>query len=188
MNEFGDCVIWRLSHCEHFPQLPDHQITKSPNRAISRSPNGVTLLEMLIVVALIGLLAGISFPSVSAGLDAIRLASAGDQIAGFLNGALNRADRRQEAIEITIDPSRNALLARSARPGFERRLDLPDGVRIAAIFPPAANQDDPRHFLVYPGGTAPRVRLEIVNRKGGRRSIEIDPITGVPQIQRPAPK
>ena len=37
---------------------------------------GVTLLEMLIVVALIGLLAGISFPSVSAGLETLRLASA----------------------------------------------------------------------------------------------------------------
>jgi len=37
---------------------------------------GVTLLEMLIVVALIGLLAGITFPAVTSGIDSLRLNSA----------------------------------------------------------------------------------------------------------------
>ena len=153
--------------------------------------HGVTLLEMLIVVALIGLLAGISFPSVSAGLETLRLASAADSAASFLNGALNRADRRQEAIEITIDPSQRMMLARSARPGFEKRLDMPVGVRIAAISPPAAvdgEENEPRRFLVYPGGTAPRISVELVNGKGARRSVRIDPITGVPQVERVTPK
>jgi len=80
---------------------------------------GVTLIELLIVVTLIGLLAGIVFPSVTAGIDSLRLASATDSIVSFLNGALNRAERLQEVVEVEIFPARNMLRMRTARPGFE---------------------------------------------------------------------
>jgi prepilin-type N-terminal cleavage/methylation domain-containing protein len=146
---------------------------------------GVTLIEMLIVAALIGLLISISFPSVSAGLDTLRLATAGDSLASFLNGALNRAERRQQAIEVTIDPRENLVSAESAEPGFERKLELPDGVRIVSVLPPPVRETgEPRRFILYPGGTMPRFGVELANRKGARRIVRIDPITGVPLVER----
>jgi prepilin-type N-terminal cleavage/methylation domain-containing protein len=149
--------------------------------------HGVTLIEMLIVVALIGLLVGIVFPPVSAGLETLRLTSAGNSVVSFLNGALSRAERRQEAIEITIDTRENLLVAASTTPGFERRLEMPDGVRIVSVQPPLANDTgDARIFFVYPGGTVPRIGVELVNRKGARRMVQIDPIMGVPEIERSA--
>lgn len=160
-------------------QTPNHQITKSQI--------GVTLIEMLIVVSLIGLLVGIVFPPVSAGLETLRLTSAGNSVASFLNGALSRAERRQEAVEITIDPQQSLLLAASTAPGFERRLEMPAGVRIVSVQPPLANDTgEARHFFVYPGGTVPRIGVELANLKGARRVVQIDPITGVPQIERAA--
>ena len=45
---------------------------------------GVTLIEMLIVVAIIGLIAGISFPAVSSGVDSLRLVSASDSLVSLL--------------------------------------------------------------------------------------------------------
>ena len=60
---------------------------------------GVTLVEMMIVVAIIGLIVGISFPAVSAGMDSVRLASATDSLASFINAAVNRAERRQQPLE-----------------------------------------------------------------------------------------
>jgi len=140
---------------------------------------------MVIVVGLVGLMAGIVFPPVSAGLETLKLASAGDGVAGFLNKELNRAERRQQAVEITIDLRANVLLARSTGPGAERKLEMPSGVRITSVLPQlVSDEGEPRHFICYPGGTAPRIGVELTNTKGARRLIRINPITGVPEIER----
>ncbi len=146
---------------------------------------GVTLIEMLIVVAIIALMVGISFPSVSSGLDSLRLITAGDSLVSFLNGALGRAERRQEAIEITISKAANTVILRSSEPGYERRLEMPEGVRIDALLPPSpSGEEESRTFLLYPGGAVPRIGVEIVNRKGTRRIIRLDPIKGIPEVVR----
>lgn len=145
---------------------------------------GVTLIEMMVVVLLMALLAGLSYPSVAAGVDSLRLRSASDAIIAFLNTALDRADRRQQAVEITISPRESVLTARSADLGFVRRLDLPDAVHIASVRPAAEiGPDESRRFLVYPGGTVPRIGIELVNNSGRRRMVSIDPVTGVPRAE-----
>jgi hypothetical protein len=124
---------------------------------------------------------------VSSGLETLRLSSAGGSLASFINGALNLAERRQQPIEITIDTQNNLVLAQSAGPGFVRKLEMPDGVRILGVLPPlVAETGQPRRFVVYPGGTVPRFVVELSNRKGARRIVRIDPITGIPQLERPA--
>jgi prepilin-type N-terminal cleavage/methylation domain-containing protein len=145
---------------------------------------GVTLIEMLVVVLLIALLAGLSYPAVASGVDSLRLRSASDAIVAFLNTALDRADRRQQAVEISISPRDSVLTARSADAGFVRRLDLPEAVHIAGVRPGAEiSPDQPRRFLVYPGGSVPAIGIEIVNNSGRRRLVSIDPITGVPRSE-----
>jgi prepilin-type N-terminal cleavage/methylation domain-containing protein len=146
---------------------------------------GVTLIEMMIVVAIVGLLAGISFPSVTAGIDSIRLASASDAIVSFLNAGLNRAERRQQLIEIAVSRPERSLTMRSSEPGFLRRIELPEGIAIVAILPEIPDdRDGVRRFVFYPGGVVPRVGLEIANRKGTHRIVRVDPITGAPNIER----
>jgi prepilin-type N-terminal cleavage/methylation domain-containing protein len=146
---------------------------------------GVTLIEMLIVMTLIGLMVGISFPAISSGIDSLRLSSASGDIASFINGALNRAERRQELMELTISKPANQFSLESAAPGFVRKLAMPSGVTIAAVYPDAPpNPDGARRFLLYPGGTVPRIAVEIVNRRGARRVVRVDPITGVPVVER----
>jgi prepilin-type N-terminal cleavage/methylation domain-containing protein len=148
---------------------------------------GITLVELVVVIALLGLLAGISFPTVSSGLDALRLSAASDSLVSFFNAALNRAERRQQVVEITISKPDRTLSLRSVEPGLARSLELPSGVTIRAVLPPLPQEDDQplRHILIYPGGALPRVGIEIATPKGGRRIVRVDPITGVPQIERP---
>jgi prepilin-type N-terminal cleavage/methylation domain-containing protein len=152
---------------------------------LCRRRAGVTLVEMLIVVAIVGLIASISFPSVASGLESLRLTSATDSIVGLLNGAMNRAERRQQAIEVTVSVQDNSLSLSSSEAGFTRKLSMPDGVKIVAVLPKLAEEDDqPRRFLLLPGSTVPRLGVEIANRKGARRIVRVNPMTGVPDIER----
>ena len=96
---------------------------------------GVTLIEMLIVVTIIAVVAAIAFPSVSAGLEGLRLTTASTSIVSFLNAGLNRAERRQEGVEIVVSIENNRLEMRSVDPNFSRTLDMPDSVRIERIHP-----------------------------------------------------
>ena len=146
--------------------------------------SGLTLIEMLIVVAIIGVMVGIAFPSITSGIDSLRLRSATDEIVSTMNSAMNRADRRQLAVEIVIDRAQNRLLFASADNSFRRELTMPDGVTIERVLPVIPNLDEflPRQFLVHPGGTVPRLGLELKNRRNVRRIVSVDPITGGAQI------
>ena len=128
--------------------------------ATSRRRAGVTLIELLIVLTLIALVTGISYPSAAAGVESLRLRSVSDQVVSFLNTAIDRAGRREQVIEVWIAPKDNVLIARSPDLEFSRRLELPDGYRILLVLPAAeVSPDEPRRFLMYPGGTvSPRHR------------------------------
>ncbi len=59
---------------------------------------------------------------------------------------------------------------------------MPDGYRIMAVLPAAeVNPDEPRRFLLYPGGTMPRIGVEISADNGRKRTVTVDPLTGMPR-------
>jgi prepilin-type N-terminal cleavage/methylation domain-containing protein len=136
---------------------------------------GVTLMELLVVVAIVGAMVTIALPSFTAGLDGLRLTQGADSVASLLNGGLNRVERRQEVVEVSIVPRENRIAMRSADGKFQQQLALPDGVRV---------EGDPVQILLLPGATAPRVGIQLANQSGSRRIVRLDPITGVPQIER----
>jgi type II secretory pathway pseudopilin PulG len=133
---------------------------------------------MLIVVMIISIIAGVSFPALTSGLASVRLSSASGSAASFLTAAMNRVDRRELAAAIVVTPKENqmAVYTAASRDKPEQSLQMPQGVSIEG--------DEPRRFLLLPGGTFPRITLVLRNEKGSRRSIRIDPATGVPDIRR----
>jgi hypothetical protein len=140
-------------------------------------------MEALVVVALIAMIASLSYPAIGSGLDTLRLRSTSDSIVSFLNIALDHADRRQQAVEVIISPSENLLLSRTADLGFERRLEIPPQIHIVSIQPAPANfagGQEPRRFLLYPGGSVPRIGVEISTSQGRTRMVSVDPVTGSP--------
>ncbi|HEY3743265.1 MAG TPA: prepilin-type N-terminal cleavage/methylation domain-containing protein [Bryobacteraceae bacterium] len=155
-----------------------------------RAQAGVTLLEIMVVMVIVAIMAGAVYPSVASSLDGIRLSSSADEIVAFLNGAVERANRRQVAVEVTIDKAARTIVLHSTEPGFERRYELPSNVTLVAIEPElpggASNSanGEVRRFYIYPGGTAPRIGVGIANHNGALRMIRIDPITGAPKIER----
>ena len=145
---------------------------------------GVTLIEMIVVLALVGLIAAVAFPAVSSGLDSVRLSSASDSIVTFLNAALNRAERRQTPVEIVVSIPQNKLKLFAV--DTTRELEMPESVRIVRIHPVLpSGEDEERSVVLYPGGSIPRFGVEVVSAKGFHRIVRVDPITGVPQIEHP---
>ena len=171
------------------PALPAR--SGDPAQTCRSAPHerGVTLLEALIVVGLIGLMAGLSYPAVSSGLDTLRLRSTSDSIVSFLNIALDHADRRQQAVEVIVSPRENLLLSRTADLGFTRRLEISPQLRIVSVqpaLPAVPDPEEPRTFLLYPGSTVPPFGVQLINRRNVERVVRVDPITGVPRVEQPA--
>jgi prepilin-type N-terminal cleavage/methylation domain-containing protein len=153
---------------------------------VRRARAGVTLIELMVVVGLISLMVGISFPALTSGIDTLRLNSATTSIVSFLNSGLDRASRRQQAVEITISKPDNALEMRSTEAQFYRRLAMPDGVSIERVLPDLPDDLDARRsFMLYPGGTPPRFGVQLINRRNVERIVRVDPITGVPRVEQP---
>ena len=151
----------------------------------SRAQRGVTLIEMLIVTMLIALVVGLAYPTAASGLEAMRLRSTADTVVNLLNAAIDRAERRQQLVEVWISPKDNVLIARSPDQGFLRRLEIPEPFRITAVRPAAEiASDEARRFLMYPGGTIPRIGIEIANRAGTKRLVSVDPFTELTRAEK----
>src|SRR6202140_4986681 len=100
-----------------------------------KTESGITLVELVVVVALISVIVGISFPAISSGVDSLRLNAATNSVVSFFNTGLSRAERRQQVVEITISKPENTLSMRSTDPGFSRKLEMPEGVSIVQVLP-----------------------------------------------------
>jgi type II secretory pathway pseudopilin PulG len=138
----------------------------------------------LVVVTIIGLVVGISFPAASAGLDSVRLASATQSAAAFINAAVNRAERRQEAVELAISPKENGMAVYSTEPGFKREFHLPDGISLDAVLPAIPEESGSvRRILLLPGAAVPGIGIQLSNRHGSRRIVRLDPMTGFPRVE-----
>jgi prepilin-type N-terminal cleavage/methylation domain-containing protein len=155
---------------------------------VNRRERGVTLIEMLVVVSLIAIVAGLSYPAMSAGVETLRLNGAARNVVTFINSGLNHAERRQQVVEVSVSKSENALWIRSLN--YDRKLEMPEGVKIDAVLPEIADEepDARRSFILYPGGTVPAFGLALVNAKRAERVVRVDPITGVPIIETPEKK
>jgi type II secretory pathway pseudopilin PulG len=151
-------------------------------RVSSRSSAGITLVEMIIVLALVGLITAISFPAITSGLDSVRLSSASDSIVSFLNAGLNRAERGQTPVEIVISIAENKVKVLTS--DRTRELSMPESISIVKIHPeiPGA-EEQARSIVLYPSGAIPRFGVEIASSKGTRRIVRVDPITGVPKVE-----
>ena len=166
----------------HRSLWPRPRGTAEPSDRSHGRESGVTLLEMMIVATLVALVAGLSYPSMSSGLETLRLRSTADSISSLLSTSVERADRRQQPVEIQIRIGEGILIARAADMGFMRQVQVPKPLLITDILPHVpANLEGSRRVIIYPGGGAPRIGIEISTPNGRKRVVSIDAITGAAQ-------
>lgn len=129
---------------------------------------------MVVVVAIIGLVVGVTLPGAVSGLSGLRLKGASGDVVSFVNSALNRAERREEVMEIIIYPKERRMELASSEPGYLRTLEMPQGINIAG--------ENPVRILLMPGSAPPRIAIDLYNDKGAHRIVRLDPVTGVPRV------
>jgi prepilin-type N-terminal cleavage/methylation domain-containing protein len=156
--------------------------------ARARRQRGITLIEMMVVLVLIALLAGVSAPSVSRGLDAVRLRSAADATASFLSYGLTWCERRQQTVFLIVPEERNRLELRPLEGPRLRELELTDGIVVSSVLPELATEERRRVIPLQAGAPFPGITIELKDGRGGRRWVRIDPVNGVPEVVIPADK
>jgi general secretion pathway protein H len=132
--------------------------------ATGRDPQaGATLLEMLVVVAILALIAGLTFPNLPRALDGMTLARAGADLTANLRIA--RADAAQRGHAVSFE------IAEDGR-GYgwdEARVALPPPLRI---------ESDSRSIDFFADGTSTGGEFKVLGRVGGL-GVTVDPINGV---------
>lgn len=123
-----------------------------PSGTLRHRLNGFTLIEMLVTLAVAGLIAGIAFPRVQNSMTAMEFRMGAGQVVEALRSA------RAEAIR-TGEPVRFAVEDRAVVIGEGAPIALPASVSIAA------GQDKPVTF--YPDGTAEPALYRITSRTDG---------------------
>lgn len=131
---------------------------------------------MMVVVTIIAVLTGLAFPSLIAGLAGIRLVSAAGTVASFLTSSLNHVERHEQPAAIMILPKEGKIQRFTTSDTPDSTLEMPTGVSLEG--------EEPRRIVLMPSGTVPRIRILLRNEKGARRSVQVDPVTGVPSVQR----
>ena len=113
---------------------------------------GFTLIEMLVTLAVAGLIAGIAFPRVQGGMTAMEFRMGAGQVAEGLRTARAEAIRTGEPVALKLD-GRTLVIGENAP------LELPASVSVTA------RQDAPVTF--YPDGTAEPALYRITSLGSG---------------------
>lgn len=95
-----------------------------------RRQKGVTLIELMVAIAVIAIAASIAVPGFSRLIEANRIASAGNELIGFLSYSRSEARRRGRLATVV---SGSGVLTLSSGGGVLRILTLPTGGVSVAI-------------------------------------------------------
>lgn len=157
-----------------------------------RYDRGFTLLELLIVLALIGLITAVAAPNFSGTLQSVQTRSAVKKVSAILRYARNQAVASQEIHRVVFDlDGRKVIFESAADSGAEAtsvkkiREDytLPDRV----TFQEARNRQgeiETGEFIMefYPAGNCSGGEVVLSGKPGQLYAIEVDFITGITEV------
>lgn len=136
-----------------------------------RGARGVTLLEALVALILIGLAAAISFPAASAGIEAARVRTAADEAKTFLLEAQQFADRYRQAVLLRVDPANGRIAAHSADGEWTRMLAFDSRLRIGV-------PEEVLETVLQPGAALPPLSLALAGAGGKHSGFQVNGLLG----------
>ena len=125
-------------------------------------------------MAIVAFMMAVAYPNFTSGLEGVKLRSAAAKAGTFWSAARQRSDRFQEVVQVSVDPEKRLLHARSAEGEWADALPLDDGLFVAQ---PA----ETRSWILYPGTPSPQFEVLLGGDNGGRAGIRVNVLTSVPE-------
>lgn len=141
---------------------------RAANFGEPQAANGFTLLEMLVVLAVAGLVSGLGWPRLQGGLARAELGQASAATAAALRGARAAALLRAGPVSVVVIPASREIRVDGATP-----VNLAASVRVSAD----------RTVRFFPDGSSTGGALVLRGRDGVQR-IDIAPATGLVSVVR----
>ena len=153
---------------------------------MSRSPagrdaRGVTLLELVVVLAVLATVTAFALPSIRRGSEGLQLRAGAGRVASLLREARQQAVTHRRPTRVVLEPShRGAALAWDGSDEPLRRVELPERFRLEAASGGETLTFSPRGLV--------RDARWVVEGPGGRRLVvEVHGVTGRVAVAAPAP-
>jgi len=136
---------------------------------------GFTLVELLVVLAILAITAAVVAPSIARSADGARARAEVGAVAAFLRSAREHAVVRRQAVEVRIDDEAHTLVMRrtgqTGEAGAQATRPFSPLLRITADAPPAT-------VTFLPHGMSTGARFTIVRPGPRAYMITVDPLTG----------
>ena len=152
------------------------------NKTRCQGDRGITLVEMLVVVALVSILLAVVFPAAGSGLATLRLRTAAQDLATAAKYAREQAIYRQRFFLLELDGEARTVAVVDLESGSTRSFHLPEAVRVDSILPEKIGEAvGSRSWLFSPDGSSDPFQVVLGVRQ---RKIQIssDPLTGFPKV------
>jgi len=152
-----------------------------------RDESGFTLLEVVLVVMIIAIVLGLSYPAISRGNAIFRLRSTGRDLVNTIRIAREKAVTEQVVMMVTVDRQNQKILLTDEVGEGERVYALPQEIRFERLVLEGKELlDGPLAIRFLPNGSAEDAVVEIVSDKGARLRVITDGITGGARVMQPA--
>ena len=144
--------------------------------------SGFTLIEIVVVLAILAVATALVLPSIGRGTEALRLRSETGRVAALLREARLQAISQRRATRVTLDRSRNtlALIAGDAEHPV-RELAMPAGLRVTVATGTESVAFSSR-------GMAHETRWLVEAGSGRRLAVDVDALTGRVTVRPDDPK
>lgn len=154
-------------------------VARHASRVARNRKFGFTLLELMLVVCIIAVLAGFSFPLIKKTVKTAEFRAAADKVYLFLDYAKTQSIIQNMILEakLELDERKLVLLSKASATGEEKLLGTD-------IFGKFDVKLEPERIIFYPDGTLDAFELVILDARGRKALISSQGIDGKITLER----